>query len=48
MKKTNGYYDTIRKHSKSFGGTLNDAETMKLAGCSRNSYYRYKAQLKAE
>lgn len=40
--------EIIRKHSKSFGGTLNDAETMRLAGCSRNSYYRYKAQLKAE
>ena len=38
----------IRKHSKEFGGSLNDADCIKLAGCSRNSYYKYKAELKAE
>lgn len=29
-------------HSKSFGGSLNDAECQKLAGVSRNTYYKYK------
>ena len=33
------------KHSKTFGGTLADDEVQKLAGVSRNSYYKYKAEL---
>lgn len=37
----------IEKHSKSFNGSLSDEECMKLAGISRNSYYKYKAELKA-
>lgn len=37
----------IKQHSKQFGGTLSDAECIKIAGCSRNSYYKYKAELKA-
>ncbi len=36
----------IRKHSKDFGGTLEDPDVMKLCGCSRNSYYKYKKELK--
>ena len=40
--------DIIRKHCKDFGGTLSDADTMKLAGCARNSFYRYKKQIKQE
>ena len=38
----------IQQHSKSFGGGLSDVEVMKLAGCSRNSYYKYKRELMAE
>lgn len=38
----------IRKHSKDFNGTLADTEVMKLAGISRNSYYKYKSELRAE
>ena len=37
----------IKKHSKDFGGTLDDSDVMKLCGCSRNSYYKYKGELKA-
>ncbi len=38
----------IRQHSRDFGGTLNDTDVMKLIGdISRNSYYKYKAELKA-
>ena len=37
----------IRKHSKDFGGSLEDPDVMKLCGCSRNSYYKYKRQVKA-
>jgi len=36
----------IEKHSKSFNGTLSDEECMKLAAISRNSFYKYKAELK--
>ena len=37
----------IEKHSKSFNGTLSDEECMKLAAISRNSFYKYKAEIKA-
>ena len=36
----------IQKHSKDFGGTLCDHDIIKLCGCSRNSYYKYKRELK--
>lgn len=35
----------IMKHSKDFGGTLNDIECMKLTGISRNTFYKYKREL---
>ena len=37
----------IRKHSVDFGGTLEDPDVMKLCGCSRNSYYKYKKEAKS-
>ena len=46
-KKSEEAKEAIRKHSKAFGGGLSDAEVMKLAGCSRNSYYKYKRELLA-
>ena len=36
----------IQKHSKDFGGSLEDSEVIKLCGCSRNSYYKYKKTIK--
>lgn len=36
----------IQKHTKDFGGTLDDPDVMKLCGCSRNSYYKYKREIK--
>ena len=36
----------ILKHSKDFGGSLNDAECISLTGLSRNTYYKYKRELK--
>ena len=36
----------ILKHSKDFGGTLSDVDCMRMIGIARNTYYRYKAQLK--
>lgn len=38
----------IRQHSKDFDGTLNDKDVLKLAGCARGSFYKYKRELKAE
>ena len=38
--------EIIKKHSKDFGGSLNDIEVMKLCGCSENSYYKYKREEK--
>lgn len=44
-KKSVTTKEIIKKHSKSFQGTLNDIECMKLAGVSRNTYYKYKKEL---
>lgn len=38
----------IKKHSRDFGGTLNDVDCMKLTGLSRNTFYKYKAEIKEE
>ena len=48
VKKAAPAKQIILKHCKSFGGTLNDQECMKLANVARNTFYRYKAELKAE
>jgi ACT domain-containing protein len=37
--------EIICKHSRSFGGSLDDSDVMKLCGISRNSYYKYKKEL---
>ena len=47
-KKAKEAKQIIQKHSKDFGGTLTDTEVIRLAGVSRNSYYKYKSELKAE
>lgn len=36
----------IQKYCKDFGGTLSDADCIRLIGISRNSYYKYKKELK--
>ena len=46
-KKSIAAKEIIQKHSKDFSGTLSDAEVMKLAGISRNSYYKYKRELRS-
>ena len=37
----------IKRHSKDFGGSLDDPDVIKLCGCSRNSYYKYKKAIKS-
>lgn len=46
-KKSKTAKEQIKKHSSSFGGTLNDIEVMKLTGLSRNTFYKYKREIKA-
>lgn len=48
VKKKAPALEIIRKHSKDFEGDLSDAECMKLAGLARNTYYKYKRELKEE
>lgn len=36
----------IIEYSKDFNGTLSDADCMKLIGLARNTYYKYKRELK--
>ena len=48
IKKSIGSKKIILKHSKDFGGTLSDSEVMKLAKLARNTYYKYKKELKEE
>lgn len=45
-KKSIAAKEIIQKHSKDFSGTLSDAEVMKLVGIGRNSYYKYKRELR--
>lgn len=48
VKKSIKAKEVIRSHSRDFGGTLNDSECQKLAGISRNSFYKYKRELAEE
>ena len=48
IKKEAPAKELIRKHCKTFGGTLNDIECCKLANLSRNTYYKYKREIKEE
>ena len=45
-KKADPAKEVIKKHSKDFEGTLTDNEVMKLTGLARNTYYKYKKELK--
>ena len=45
-KKSIAAKEIIRKFSKDFEGALNDVEVIKLTGLARNTYYKYKRELK--
>ena len=47
-KKSIEAKEQMRKYSKDFEGSLNDGDCMKLIGISRNSFYKYKQELKEE
>ncbi|WP_295068737.1 recombinase family protein [Ruminococcus sp.] len=46
IKKEAPAKELIKKHCKTFGGTLNDDECIQLAKISRNTYYKYKREIK--
>lgn len=48
VKKAAPAKAVILKRSKYFGGDLSDTEVMKLAGISRNTFKKYRAELAAE
>lgn len=48
VKKADEAKEIIRKHCRTFGGSLTDSETRKLAGVSANTYYKYKRELRIE
>ena len=45
-KKSKAAKEIILKHSKDFNGSLNDVDVMKLTGLSRNTFYKYKKEIK--
>lgn len=47
-KKSVEAKEQIKKHSKDFNGSLSDVDCMKLTGLARNTYYKYKKELKEE
>ena len=47
-KKAREAKRVISAHCKAFGGTLDDAECMRLTGLARNTYYKYKRQIREE
>ena len=47
-KKSVQAKEYIKKHSKSFGGELNNEQCWKLAGISKDTFYKYKKELELE
>ena len=47
-KKSATAKEIILKHNKTFGGSLNDAETITQTGISRKTFYKYKKELLLE
>lgn len=46
IKKSAPCKEQIKKYSRDFGGILTDAECIKLIGIARNTYYKYKRELR--
>lgn len=47
-KKSVNAKKEILKYSKDFNGTLNDVDVMRLTKLARNTYYKYKKEIKRE
>ncbi|WP_370779981.1 recombinase family protein [Gemmiger formicilis] len=48
IKKSAPCKEQIKKYSRDFDGTLTDADCIKLIGIARNTYYKYKRELREE
>ena len=48
VRKAQSAKELIRKYSRDFDGTLTDGDVIRLIGISRNSYYKYKAELRSQ
>ena len=48
IKKAAPCKELIAKYSKDFGGALSDAECIRLIGIARNTYYKYKRDLREQ
>ncbi len=48
VKKRGPAKEKIMKFSKDFNGNLSDPECIQLVGVSRNTYYKYKRELKID
>ena len=48
VKKKEPMKKEIRKKSKSFDGTMTDADLIKVLGLARNTYYKYKKEVSEE
>ncbi|MCI6072260.1 MAG: recombinase family protein [Subdoligranulum sp.] len=46
IKKSAPCKEQIKKYSRDFDGTLTDAECIKLIGIARNTYYKYKREIR--
>lgn len=46
IKKADTAKALIQKHSRDFNGTLADTDCIKLIGIARNTYYKYKRELR--
>lgn len=46
-KKSIEAKEQIKKYAISFGGSLQDIDVIKLTGLNRNTYYKYKREIKA-
>lgn len=47
-KKAKAAKELIKKHHKTYGGSLNNEETWKLCGITKSSFYKYKKELDIE
>ena len=48
IKKSAPCKEQIKKYSRDFDGTLTDGDCIKLIGIARNTYYKYKRELREE
>lgn len=47
-KKSVKVKEIIKKHSSDFNGTLSDVEIIQMTGVAKNTYYRYKRELREQ